>query len=515
MLDFNFDYFVQYLDTNNDYTIQKDELKDFLKTQDKNIFTQYLEMLDEDTSADIFKQNINKSITKKEDIEKFNTACGDYLQYYKINGFKYESDEEFNRAFSNYLNIMQNTNNNYNEAEKAFAKDISFATIIKRMNSGKFYNLPIGAGYHNYICEDMDLTEYENALRRISFNEKTFSNVSSENLPKDFKPKEIFEKGKSMGLGIDDVHQMGYTGKGMSIAIIDSGTMCKNGQQHNALKFKEYYIPDAEKTPDGKPKQGLDNFHGLATSYIAQQIAPDADLYYFAESNIENNGDALVQNLQAIIDKNKTLPDDKKIRVVSLSFDVHSGNRGQALEKVKELESQGVWVFSSHRQNETEKDNKDVFPNFWDRFGYTEKKNPSGDIDDFDNYQIFMKGEKTPVYDKDGKKIKEEEPLYVNSGNITVPDPDNPDAFRHDSAASASWAIPVVAGYYTLACQADSKMTPDKFMKFAYKTARTVESTEPIWNNYRNIVGRTKETTKIKMIDIKALLQAIEQEKNN
>ncbi len=509
MLDFNFDHFVQYLDTNNDYIIQKDELKDFLKTQDKNIFTQYLEMLEEDTSTDIFKQNIDKSITKKEDIKKFNTACADYLQYYKINGFKYESDEKFNRAFSNYLNTMQNTNNNYKEAEKAFAKDVSFGTIIKRINSGKFYNLPIGAGYHNYICEDMDLTEYENALRRISFNEKTFSNISSENLPENFKPKEIFEKGKSMGLGIDDVHKMGYTGKGMSIAVIDSGTMCKNGKQHNALKFKEYYVPEAEKTPDGKPKQCLDYFHGLATSYIVQQIAPDADLYYYAESNIENNGDALVQNLQAIIDKNKTLPDDKKIRIVSLSFAVHSGNRAQALEKIKELESQGVWVFSSDKQTKEEINNKEFFPNFWDKFGYLEKKNPMGDIDDFNNYQIFMNGYET---DANGKKI---EPLYVNSGDRTVPDPDNPDAFRHDSAASASWAIPVVAGYYTLACQADSKMTPDKFMDFAYKTARTVESTKPVLNNYCNIAGRTQETKEIKIIDIKALLQAIEQEKNN
>ena len=281
---------------------------------------------------------------------------------------------------------------------------------------------------------------------------------------------------------------MGYTGKNTSFAIIDTGTICKNGKQHNALNFKEYYIPDAEKNPDGKTKHDLDNFHGQATSYIAQEIAPQADLYYYAQSNTGNNENVLAENLQAIINKNKTLPDNKKIRVVSMSFSFNQDNP-KILEKVKELEKQGVWVFSAQ---EFEKD-----------FNCCEKKDPTGDINDFNNYQMYY-------YEKN-----ENGSLYINSGNRTVPDPESPDTFRHDYVGSISWGVPVVAGYYTLACQADTSMTPQKFKELASKTARIIESTNPVVNNCFLNIGRTKETTKIKMIDIKALLQAIEQEKIN
>ena len=125
-----------------------------------------------------------------------------------------------------------------------------------------------------------------------------------------------------------------------------------------------------------------------------------------------------------------------------------------------------------------------------------------GDADDFNNYQINHPNDyEHPEYG-----------LYVTSGNRTVPDPTNETAYRHDSRASASWAIPVVAGYYALACQADPSMTPEKFKQLAAETARVQESTT--WKNPRDqFEGRTEETVPIKIIDINALLQRIDEKK--
>ena len=106
---------------------------------------------------------------------------------------------------------------------------------------------------------------------------------------------------------------------------------------------------------------------------------------------------------------------------------------------------------------------------------------------------------------------------YISSGDRTVPDPNGEDVFRHDSVASQSWALPVLAGYYVLACQADTTMNKDKFYQLANATARTVESTEPIYQGEGDdarLVGRTTDKIQIKIIDINALLQAIKDEKS-
>lgn len=516
----NINALIKLIDKNQDNIMQKAEIQEFLKTQDKSIFTNYADTINKDINSDEFEtgfktaKNNNKdenlpelNFMDKQAEKQYNDLDMEDMQYkemYFCHGYKFQSDEEFNKEFQKYIELLKKENYDYTPNVQKYLSEffeerkVPAEIMFSRLNTGNFPRVSTLFQFTN-IDKNCDLSKYPDAFKYITFNEKTFENLSSEKLPKGYKPKEVFEKGKSIGLGIDDVHKMGYTGKGMSIAVIDSGTRCTNGKQHNALKFKEYHVPTAEKTPDGKENPCLNYFHGLATSYIAQQIAPDADLYYYAQTN-EINDDTLAQNLQAIIDKNKTLPADKKIRIVSLSLPIE-GNMNKSLEKAKELEAQGVWIFSSN--NKEKMNNKSLFTKFWDKFGYLEKKDAMGDINEFNNYQAFNYDHNNDI----------NELLFVNSGDRTVPDPDNPDAFRHDSTSSASWAIPVVAGYYTLACQADSTMTPDKFTELAHKTARTVKSTLPVMNS-NGFNNRTKETKDIKIIDIKALLQEIEKGKN-
>ena len=60
-------------------------------------------------------------------------------------------------------------------------------------------------------------------------------------------------------------------------------------------------------------------------------------------------------------------------------------------------------------------------------------------------------------------------------------------------------------------------MNKDKFYQLANKTAKIIESTEPIYDgkdDNAKLVGRTTDKIQIKVIDINALLQAIEEEKS-
>jgi hypothetical protein len=328
------------------------------------------------------------------------------------------------------------------------------------------------------LSGDIDWSNSEDVFYYLSFDESTFADTPREHLPENYDPQQVFDKGKSLGLGIDEAHKKGYTGKGVSVAICDWQL-----KPHNDLNVKEYQCGEyAAKINE--------YFHASAVAGIlaGQQtgIAPDADVYFFAEKQdrSETGGNDMINTLRSIIEKNKTLPENQRIRVVSISGPIY-GEQEEAQALVKELTDSGVWVLHSDE--------------FWNDFGYLEKKDPMGDANDFNNYQI-------------NRGDWNENALYVNSGNRTVPDPTNETAYRHDSRASASWAIPVVAGYYALACQADPSMTPERFKQLAYETAHVQESTRMI-NVDAPYEGRTEETVPIKIIDINALLQAIENEK--
>ena len=498
---FNLTALIKLINTNNDGTIQHQEMNDFMKSQDNSepsIFSDFFNSIKSDVSVEQFKYGIQGVVQQQHDkgiyefdlsfkqeevaqkYEQIKTEMEMQQNLYSFFGYKFKSDDEFNAAFSELLSKYRDSGDEaWEKIENGLMERCASTTPadwMARLNTGRFYTS--GTDFQNIVFEDVDLSKYGEAFKHITFNENTFAKVSPEHLPSGFNPQEVLEKGKTIGLGIDQAHANGYTGEGVSYAVIDSGTICNDGKQHSGLKHKEYYCPKSATYVRGN--------HGLATSYIAQEITPKADCYYY----VDCDGNTLVDNLQAIIKKNETLPDSKKIRVISMSFSL-GGDREKAIPLIKKLESQGVWVLSSDEQ-------------FWDNgFGYLEKINPNGEINDFNNYQIYY---------TNGKNPRNENIIFVSSGDRTVPDMTNSSAYRHDGNACTSWAIPVVAGYYTLACQADPSMTPKRFMNLARGTAQTITSTVPDWEN-DIMVSRSEDAVEIKVIDINALLQAIENEK--
>jgi len=415
----------------------------------------------------------DKTILSDEQREILNKRNEVQRQY----GWKFENKGDFDKYYIDAAKAGKTGEDN-----QVFA-ELYEMPVTKAITMDGIKMCQDAGGFDIHLPEDLvfpadtDWSKSREVFKYITWNEKTFSQIPKEHLPEGFDPQKVFENGKSLGLGIEDVHKMGYTGEGVGIAVMDW-----NLKPHEDIKSKTVFQGEfAGSIPE--------YFHASAVnSIISGQtvgVAPGAETYHFAEyqdPRLADGGKDMINAFKALIAKNKELPDDKKIRIVSISGPIYGGPEAEKL--VKELNDSGVWVFSSDT--------------FWKDFGYLGKKDPMGDNNDFDNYQ------KEHGFGDDT--------LYVISGDRTVASPKGENVYRHDSQASASWAIPVAAGYYALACQADPTMTPKRFLALARQTAQVKESNEYIDAGNRT-KGRTTETKPIKILDIKALLLAIEAER--
>ena len=403
-------------------------------------------------------------------------------EMYPLWGWKFSSREEFEKAYYSMLDDCRK-NGGY---------------VFERMQQLQ-PNGPVSAEWIRENCAwggltlptsplpDIDWSQSRESFAYIKYYEDTFSGTSMNHFPDGYNPQTVFENGKKLGLGLDEVHEMGYTGKGCSVAVID-GVLDTN---HNDFKVKS-------NTVSGFAQNEPSSFHASACVGLlggkTTGVAPDADIYYFATSSKSHEAHISSQTdmLKNILEINKTKPDNEKIRVVSISASV--GQDAETQKVLEELRNSGVWVLSANE--------------FRENFGYLTKKDPMKSPDDYENYQICNWN------DNNGKENRDA--LFVNSGDRTVPAPENGEnSFRHDAQASQSWAIPVIAGYYALACQADPSMTPDRFIKLAHQTAYQAQSPVPQVSGdpKKPTITYSKETVPIKIIDINALIKEIEAQK--
>ncbi len=162
-----------------------------------------------------------------------------------------------------------------------------------------------------------DLSGRLSDLRGADFDSKT---IWPRSLPSQFPPVAVMEAGKNPGLGVRKLHRQGITGKGVGIGIIDSTLMTDHAEYRNRLRLYEE-IHDDDRV----------EMHGPAVASIAVGktvgVAPQADLYYIAEEIITAHGLALgrpdlspiAAAIRRLLQVNRTLPADRKIRVISIS----------------------------------------------------------------------------------------------------------------------------------------------------------------------------------------------------
>jgi subtilisin family serine protease len=141
------------------------------------------------------------------------------------------------------------------------------------------------------------------------FNQKTtwpqkFSSIANS----------VMEKAKNPGLGIRSLHAQGITGKGVTVAIIDQNIFLDHPEfAGKVLKYETF----------GEAKKAGASMHGPAVLSLlvgtSTGTAPDATVYFAAADSWTQDAKTQADALRWIINENRQLPTDKKIRVVSLS----------------------------------------------------------------------------------------------------------------------------------------------------------------------------------------------------
>lgn len=320
-------------------------------------------------------------------------------------------------------------------------------------NSGQMWQVDVRSA----DLSGFDLSDRYADIVGACFDSKT---IWPEKLPVNFDPDAVMEQGKDPGLGVRRLHEQGVTGKGIALAIIDQGLLTTHIEYKDRLRFYEeiHYVQET-------------SMHGAAVASIAvgktAGVAPEADLYYIAEtpgtytsSGFDYDLSYVASSIDRIIEINKLLPKDSKIRAISISLglDVYAKNVELVQESIKRAAAENIFVISvdsaglgiSRVYNSDPNEYKNMRPGlFW---GAEFRRNPES------NYY------KTDVF-------------YPMDYRCTA-SPTGESDYVFYTGGGMSWAVPYMAGLYILCCQVDPEITPARFQQLALETAETVEFDE-------------------------------------
>jgi len=276
-------------------------------------------------------------------------------------------------------------------------------------------------------------------------------------LPDGFNPSLAMELGKNPGLGLRELHRTGITGKGVGIGIVDQALLVDHVEYKDRVKLYEE-IHDVDE---------FASMHGPAMASIAVGktvgAAPEADLYFvadtFATIDLAAGAGAsnqwhidytwLAKSLDRLLEVNRSLPEDRKIRVIAIARGWMPGETGyQAItEAVKRAGEEGVFVVSSNLQQ----------THGWLFHGLG--RTPADDPDPATSY-----GE--AGWSPPGLTGA----LLIPMDSRCTAGPNGVEDYAFYRHGGWSWAIPYIAGLYALACQVKPDITPELFWAKALET---------------------------------------------
>lgn len=328
------------------------------------------------------------------------------------------------------------------------------------------YNLDSGdvlqADLRGYDLSSLELKDKINDLMYADFDSKT---IWPESMPDSFNPEKIMEVGKNPGLGVKKLHEQGITGKGVSIAIIDQALLVDHEEYKDNLKmYEEIHCTD---------KQA--QMHGPAVASIAvgktTGVAPEADLYYIAATygkmsngTFEYDFTWVAKSIDRILEVNKSLSEDKKIRVISISVGWDKSQKGynEVVEAVNRAEKQGIFIVSSSLS--------DNYGYMFNGLGRKQLNSP----DEISSYEpgLFWTKDYYAKYDSYYKNLEQ---LLIPMDSRTTASPTGNNDYVFYRNGGWSWSIPYIAGLYALACQVNPAITPDVFWEKALLTGDTIK----------------------------------------
>jgi subtilisin family serine protease len=265
------------------------------------------------------------------------------------------------------------------------------------------------------------------------------------------------------------LHDRGITGKNVGIAIIDQPLLVEHQEYKDRLRtYEEIHNPP-----------WFAQMHGPAVASIAVGktvgIAPGADLYYIAEHHanfkdgrMEMDVNPLAQSVDRILEIDASLPSDRKIRVISISFGWSRDLTGyDAMVKAADrAKARGIFVVSTVL-HETYPDS----PAWLAGLG----RDPLADPDLVASYEAgrwwglpMARGDKrfTGVLSRFARKGW----ILAPMDSRTTASPTGADHYVFYRSGGNSWAVPYVAGVYALVCQAKPDVTPEAFLAAVART---------------------------------------------
>ncbi len=286
-------------------------------------------------------------------------------------------------------------------------------------------------------------------------------------LPRGFDPDRIMEIGKDPGLGVRTLHEQGITGKGVAVGIIDQALLVDHVEYKDRVRlYEEIHSWD---------KQAA--MHGPAVASIAVGktvgVAPEADLYYIAETNGANGPGGfeydfthLARAIDRIREINAGLPAGKKIRVLSISvgWEPHHKGFAEANAAVARAQEDGIFVVSMTltRTSGTWFHLQGLGREPLDDPNLTSSLRPG---------QWWTDTFYTGKYAPDPKAPY----LLVPMDSRTTAGPAGPEDYAFYRVGGLSWTAPWLAGLYALACQVHPGLTPGLFWRTALDTGAALE----------------------------------------
>lgn len=362
-----------------------------------------------------------------------------------------------------------------------FSQNISFPKIDRHPGPRSCSEYPVITKVPSYssevlnpfqvslLCQDLssfDLSDRYNDLIFSVFNSATVW-PGSDKMPKEFDPEKIMEMGVNPGLGIRQLHKNGITGKNIGIAIIDQPLLVDHIEYKDRLRLYEEIGIEKDNT--------FAEMHGPAVASIAVGktlgVTPGADLYYIACYPGEYTNDGFIYNykncalaINRIIEINKQLQQDKKIRVISISLGLNPDEKGytEIISSINEASESGIVVITAN----TFVTNNMPFVGLG--------RDPNKDPDDYRSYEqgILWSPE---FYFNYNQFCLKSNLLMLPMDSRTIADFTGFNVYSFGRIGGISWSVPYLAGVYVLACQQKNDITPQQFWNDALKTGDSVE----------------------------------------
>lgn len=265
----------------------------------------------------------------------------------------------------------------------------------------------------------------------------------------------VFEKAKSemskMGLGIDKLHEKGFRGVG-TMALLDQ-KFC-NHQMYSDRILKSTDVGNNANSTEGP------SWHAASMMSIMHKTAPEADILHYCVTDMDTKvQDAqFAEAINDIMEKNKTLPDDKKVKTIVMGWGFYPNNPKyeEYINLCKEAVKSGIFIMSN---NTLELYGIEIFGT---------DRNPKGDVNSPENYTLCT-FDKTENYENCSKEFLDNY-LHLPMQHLTIAHEDGTSIQYEGRDGGMCWANSVGALYNDF-LGIDPGLTPEDFVKLLIETS--------------------------------------------